>query len=349
MNFGEWLALCETIIVNGEEFRSPLQALKHMYETHPNPENLIVTFTRWDKVGINPKSHFYPVGVYFYPLDYVIKVELQVPFAGRQPYLNVCEFTRPEKILHMNKDKSNQKGMELLSVFPKESVDIALKIVEDKIMNRDPVVKILSDYSKFWLTMEEISQRNPVTLNVNFRKCGIDGFVDHGTGTICGDEPTQGVVLTGTSLKRILVIPYYHPRSKETSWKFLPIRKKISDITKIPKEQIENLLKHRNSDQEIYDFIKDSSNSDEAIDLIIRYKKDLSSSNVFNILRYASDKEAIAKLLGSYNINKLEYRHAFAFIKLKSSDVNERIQFLRNYYTGTDPEIISLISQQNVL
>jgi hypothetical protein len=53
----------------------------------------------------------------------------------------------------------------------------------------------------------------------------------------------------------------------------IQIRNKISDITKIPKEQIENLLKHRNSDQEIYDFIKDSSNSDEAIDLIIRYKR----------------------------------------------------------------------------
>ena len=342
MNFGEWLALCETIIVNGEEFRSPLQALKHMYETHPNPENLIVTFTRWDKVGINPKSHFYPIGVYFYPLDYVIKVELEVPYAGRQPYLNVCEFTRPEKILHITEDKSNQKGMELLSVFPKESVDIALKIVENKYFS--------SDYSKFWLTMQEISQRNPVTLNVNFRKCGIDGFVDHGTGTICGDEPTQGVVLTGTSLKRILVIPYYHPRSMKTGMDYLPIRKKISDITKIPKEQIENLLKHRNSDWEIYDFIKDSSNPDEAIDLIIRYKKDLSSSNVLNIILYSSDKEAIAKSLGSYNINKLNYRQVNSFIKSKSSDVvNERIQFLRNYYTGTDPEIISLLSQQNVL
>ncbi len=350
MNFGEWLALCETIIVNGQEFRSPLQALKHMYETHPNPENLIVTFTRWDKVGINPKSHFSPVGVYFYPLDYVIKEELQVPFAGQQPYLNVCEFTRPEKILHMTEDTSNQKGMELLSVFPKESVDIALKIVEDKIMNRDPVVTILSDYSKFWLIVKQISQHNPVTVNVNFRKCGIDGFVDHGTQTICGDEPTQGVVLTGTSLKRILVVPYYHPRSMKTGVKYLrPIRKEISDITKIPKEQIENLLKHRNSDLEIYDFIKDSSNKDETIDLIIRYKKDLSSSNVLNILIYASDREEIAKSLGSYNINKLNYRQAFNFIKSKSSDVNERIQFLRNYYTGTDPEIISLLSQKNVL
>jgi hypothetical protein len=135
----------------------------------------------------------------------------------------------------------------------------------------------------------------------------------------------------------------------KTGMNYLPIRKEISDITKIPKEQIENLLKHRNSDWEIYDFIKDSSNPDGAIDLIIRYKKDLSSSNVLNILIYASDREEIAKSLGSYNINKLNYRQAFLFIKSKSSDVNERIQFLRNYYTGTDPEIISLLSQKNVL
>lgn len=347
MNFGEWLALCETIIVNGEEFRSPLQALKHMHETHPNPENLVVTFTIWDKVGINPKSKFSPVGVYFYPLYYVIKVQLEVPYAGRQPYLNVCEFTRPEKILHITEDKSNEKGMELLSVFPKESVDIALKIVEDKIMRGFPIT---GDYTKFWLMVKQISQNNPVTFNVNLRKCGIDGFVDHDTGTIFADEPTQGVVLTGNSLNRILVIPYYHPRSRKTRMQYLPIRKEISDITKIPKDQIENLLKHRDSDLEIFNFIKDSSNKDEAIDLIIRYKKDLSSSNVLNIILYASDKEAIAKLLGSYNINKLEYRHVNNFIKSKSSDVvNERIQFLRNYYTGTNPEIISLLSQQNMV
>ena len=56
MNFKSWLILSETITVKDQEFRDPLNALKHIQKTHPNPENLVVTFTAIDKVGINPKS-----------------------------------------------------------------------------------------------------------------------------------------------------------------------------------------------------------------------------------------------------------------------------------------------------
>ncbi|MEI7488797.1 MAG: hypothetical protein WCJ72_15595, partial [Chryseobacterium sp.] len=89
-------------MIKDQEFRNPLIALKHIQKTHPNPENLVVTFTKIDKVGINPTSGYdTPLGIYLYPLNYVIERQLYMPFAGNKPYFNVCEFTRPEKILHM--------------------------------------------------------------------------------------------------------------------------------------------------------------------------------------------------------------------------------------------------------
>ena len=172
MNFKEWLTLTEKIMIKDQEFREPLLALQYIQKNNPNSENFAVTFTAIDKVGINPTSGYEtPIGIYFYPLDYVVKRKMNVPFAGDQPHINVCEFKRPEKILHMTSDVSNQKGMELLNVFPKEQVDQAIKNAGE--------YEIRSNYSKFWAVTKIIANNKPTQWNVNFRKCGIDGFVDH--------------------------------------------------------------------------------------------------------------------------------------------------------------------------
>jgi hypothetical protein len=297
MNFKQWLILSEAITVDGKEFRQPLDALKYIQNNHPNPENLFITFTAIDKVGINPKSQYdTPLGIYFYPLDYVVKNEMNVEFAGNQPYINLCEFIRPDKILHMNPDIENQKGLELLDIFPKEEVDAALRSIEEK-------YELRSDYSKLWLVTKELASDKPILWNANLRKCGIDGFVDHGTKTIHRSEPTQGVVLTGTSLKRILVIPQVLFSKQGDS---IPVRKTSIDISKIPKRDIEKLFKNRiitNSD--VIRFISYSSDRDKAIKIIIHYKKELSSDNVHWMFEYAVDKDEIGRELGPDNINKL--------------------------------------------
>jgi hypothetical protein len=297
MNFKQWLILSEAITVDGKEFRQPLDALKYIQNNHPNPENLFITFTAIDKVGINPKSQYdTPLGIYFYPLDYVVKNEMNVEFAGNQPYINLCEFIRPDKILHMNPDIENQKGLELLDIFPKEEVDAALRSIEEK-------YELRSDYSKLWLVTKELASDKPILWNANLRKCGIDGFVDHGTKTIHRSEPTQGVVFTGTSLKRILVIPQVLFSKQGDS---IPVRKTSIDISKIPKRDIEKLFKNRiitNSD--VIRFISYSSDRDKAIKIIIHYKKELSSDNVHWMFEYAVDKDEIGRELGPDNINKL--------------------------------------------
>jgi hypothetical protein len=287
MNFKQWLILSEAITVDGKEFREPLNALRHIQETHPNPENIFVTFTAIDKVGINPKSGYdTPLGIYFYPLDYVVKNEMNVPFAGDKPYINVCEFTRPDKILHMNPDIENQKGLELLDIFPKEEVDAAIESLENN-------YELRSNYSKLWLITREIAGNKPVLWNANLRKCGIDGFVDHNTKTIHESEPTQGVVFTGTALRRILVIPQI-------------LRKPLPDINKITVHQIENLLKNRNLfNTDIQKFLDDAKNKDEIARIIIQYKPELFNEDIYTLLYYAENKDEIARILGSDNINKL--------------------------------------------
>jgi hypothetical protein len=406
MNFKQWLILSETITVKDQEFREPLTALKHIQETHPNPENLVVTFTAIDKVGINPKSGYdTPLGIYFYPIDYVIEKRMNVPFAKEQPYLNVCEFTRPEKILHMTSDVNNQKGLDLLNVFAKEEVDLAIERLENN-------YELRSNYSKLWLVTREIAKKRAiftsdsldvyyggeektneaVLWNANLRKCGIDGFVDHNTKTIHENEPTQGVVFTGTALRRILVIPQI-------------LKKPLPDINKIPVHQIENLLKNINLfNSDIEKFLDDAENKDEIARIIIQYKPELSDENVFTLLAYAENKDEIARILGSDNINKLDIDSVFHLLKdanekekmaeilgkanidkltdwyvfnllyytknkgqmarilgpeninklsgddvenllSRGSDTGVMRQILRKYYTGTNPEVISLINQ----
>jgi|688.fasta_scaffold00676_43 hypothetical protein len=399
MNFKQWLILSEAITVDGKEFRQPLDALKYIQNNHPNPENLFITFTAIDKVGINPKSQYdTPLGIYFYPLDYVVKNEMNVEFAGNQPYINLCEFIRPDKILHMNPDIENQKGLELLDIFPKEEVDAALRSIEEK-------YELRSDYSKLWLVTKELASDKPILWNANLRKCGIDGFVDHGTKTIHRSEPTQGVVLTGTSLKRILVIPQVLFSKQGDS---IPVRKTSIDISKIPKRDIEKLFKNRiitNSD--VIRFISYSSDRDKAIKIIIHYKKELSSDNVHWMFEYAVDKDEIGRELGPDNINKLSENQIGSLIyspntrnkilriivgyrkeipnrnikfllgsvysrpeieemaeilgsgninKLSHNDFSQIIDYsyskdllksvLRNHYTGSDSQIISLLTSE---
>ena len=259
----------EEFLINKQTFRSPLPALEHIAKTHEQPQNLVVTFTQIDKIGINPQSLYKltPVGIYFYPLDYVIEKKMNVPYAGNLPYINVCEFTRPHKILHMHK-KEPQKGMERLAFVPKEilnSIDISGN-------------RLRSDYSQLWLTTMELSKlhnilpkktnevflfkklksaisqflpadayespkninspvsklqiipatvyeipkNSPVLWNRYLRDADIDGFVDHGTGTIYPNEPTQGVVLLASAIKRIHVIPNKTKKSRKEKRKINP-------------------------------------------------------------------------------------------------------------------------------
>ena len=329
MNFKEWLLLTEKIMIQNQEFRDSLFALQYIQKTHPNPQNLVVTFTEIDKVGINPKSKYKtPLGIYFYTLNYVVQMKMEVPFAGNQPYINVCEFANPNKIIHMTSDASNQKGLELLDVFPKEKINQATKKVEEK----SSEYKILSNYSNFWFVTMHLANLNPTKWNAIFRECGIDGFVDHGTGTIHQNEKTQGVVFTASALKLLYSIPNYNTKSE-------PNYNTKYQTNKMTDEQIIKMLKYRR-DLNVGDLIFQADNKEKIAELIVNNKTELSGDNVFNLLLSAKDKDQMAKILGSDNISKISDNNVL-YLLYKVTDKDQMAKIL-----GSDN--ISKISDYNV-
>jgi len=291
MNFKEWLILTEKIMIKDQEFRNIFPALQHIQKTHPNSENLVVTFTEINKVGINPQSKYdTPIGIYLYPLDYVIEKKMNVPFAANQPHINVCEFTRPEKILHMTSDTSNQKGMELLNVFPKERLDKA-----DEYINE---YKIRSNYSKLWLLTRMLANNKPIQWNSNLRKCGIDGFLDHGTGTICPEEPTQCVVFTASALKLLYSIdsPMYYKKTDKFGVDTYYEKKYKYDSSKMSDEQIIRMLQSRR-DLDIGSLIDSATDKDKMTKLIIKHKPELSYNDASNLMKSSIEKDEIAELI----------------------------------------------------
>ena len=302
MNFKEWLILTEKIMIKDQEFRNPLIALQHIQKTHPNPENLAVTFTRIDKVGLNPRNKWKtPLGIYLYPIDYVIGKQMDVPFAGEEPHINVCEFTRPEKILHMTSD-INQDGMKLLNVFPKEQVDQA----SESVGNYD----LRSNYSKLWLVTRKLAREKPTQWNINLRKCGIDGFIDHGTGTIHINEPTQCVVFAADNLKLLHSID--NPRYYKTTDKFgvdkYNIRKDKYEIKKMSDEQIIGLLQARRT-LDIKNLLQDATDKDKRAELIIKYKTEISDDNIKDLFDNATykEKDKRAELIIKYKTEITDY------------------------------------------
>jgi len=70
----------------------------------------------------------------------------------------------------------------------------------------------------------------------------------------------------------------------------------------------------------------------------------LNGENVYYLLHGASDKDQMARILGSDNINKLIGGHISDLLS-RVNDKEEMRQILRKYYTGTNPEVISILNQ----
>lgn len=77
-------------------FTSDVGAKSHMGKTDPYTD--FGTYRRkgelhnasGHKLGINPKSEYEtPLGIYAYPIDYVLELDGKVPFAHKEPFLNV--------------------------------------------------------------------------------------------------------------------------------------------------------------------------------------------------------------------------------------------------------------------
>ena len=193
--------------------------------------NSFVSFTKVDKLGINPGSTFNtPLGIYSYPSFYVMELVglndsmSNLPFAGAtSEFANV--FSAKGNVIdlsnvsskELNTLKDNIKKMYLRYAGVRKNSPEAMEhteFLEDEVFDAAPSnARIKTKGGQFWwITMEVASvmiehpeigskmfdswtpTKMPVSWNKVFREVGIDGCIDtQGDGIIHPEERVQAV------------------------------------------------------------------------------------------------------------------------------------------------------------
>lgn len=179
--------------------------------------NLFVSFTKLDKLGINPKSKYdTPLGIYAYPAEYVVdrarerfSMDAALPFAGDQPYANTFSVTgniiNLVTMTYQEEQEIYEKLYSVLSEFPHINDSAFEHIVTTPIKNaRFPALpggRVW--YVTYTLSREVSYSRHAIAWNKIFRLIGIDGCVDTGRGIIHPNEPAQAVFFAISAIKNI--------------------------------------------------------------------------------------------------------------------------------------------------
>lgn len=188
--------------------------------------NLFVSFTKIDKLGINPKSQYdTPLGIYSYPAAYIQEkigtrsMMSDLPFAGEEPFANI--FNSSGNIVNLNdmSDGDLRHYYQKIAEFYitehnikkgsdkwKEAVD-EIETIINNVRGKAKFPSIAG--GRFWYVTWQVAQMSsynslgkmPVTWNKLFRHIGIDGCVDMGEGIIHTSEPYQAVFFSIKSIK----------------------------------------------------------------------------------------------------------------------------------------------------
>lgn len=188
-------------------------------------ENMFVSFTEVDKLGVNPQSRYRtPLGIYAYPARYVMKeagsslsMDASLPFAGDQPYANI--FNAVGNIVNVATMTSGESVD-----YCRKVADLWAKVSEDVDAEFSDVISDASTYAKFaafsggrfWYVTRVAAQKLfgpkwglsvPVAWNKLFRSIGIDGVVDYtdngGYGIIHTAEPSQAVFFSIAAVGKV--------------------------------------------------------------------------------------------------------------------------------------------------
>jgi hypothetical protein len=182
--------------------------------------NGFVSFTSLNKLGINPSStHNTPLGIYAYPIDYVINrigheqhPKDVLPFAGDEEYANTFQVTG--NIINLQKMTSNDVRQYLTKLvgvmhhyLPELTPDQISDIIAGHTRESQDQATVKTPAGRFWyITMMLASEpkgTTPRLWNHIFRRLGIDGFIDNGDQIIHHNEPYQAVFFSLKSIKNI--------------------------------------------------------------------------------------------------------------------------------------------------
>lgn len=156
------------------------------------------------KLGINPRSRWEstPLGIYAYPVDYVLKMKGFVPFAGDEPFVWVFRATDMKKVLN-------------LSDTTEYDVDKAREFCPDATIVSEPSPAQIWDayrqqaQSLSWNKPKSTPMRDMARI---LMAAGYIGAVDYGKRIIHGNEPTQAVFFSRAGIREIEMLHNVTPR-----------------------------------------------------------------------------------------------------------------------------------------
>lgn len=274
----------------------PAQQKQSSYEhmkKYSDDDSIFVSYTQIDKLGINPRSSYNtPIGIYTYPLKIVFKKYIEptknvrrVPFAGRQPYIQVAKLDSNVKILSIpNYNKSD---------FEKD-LDKLYQWVEDKKLNlykpRSDFDYYVREYSRqsrvkseagiIWNVTRLIADYYAKDKNKNssvvwayilFNVLGYYGVIDEGDSIIHPSEPEQAVFFNIGALtivdkienkNKVGISVLFNSDSNEydqieKAWKLLP-KLDTKNLEKFIKYGINNQMTMIGMDEVLYRYLDTS-------------------------------------------------------------------------------------------
>lgn len=197
--------------------------------------NLFLTFVSEDKVGINPKSiHDTPIGVYSYPLDYVIKLLKKgedVPFRGYVPKKVKILKAVSDKVL--SNDFSEDDFDRVFKKIQKDETNSKL-FTNEKLWDYVEKAKVKTPFGKIWNVTRNVAERNPKKWSKLLLDLGFDWCFDYGDGIIHPHEPNQALFINPKSYKVI------DEEYVDTESRYFDKHKTVNDVYKIV-ERLENL------------------------------------------------------------------------------------------------------------
>lgn len=247
------------------------EQLYDIIDSHPNKDNICISFTDEMKLGIDPMSNDgqTPLGIYFYPLIksmhfYKVTDDSSIRNFGygvRKPYIQVFQITTTANILNVDsysmadfisdyeklKIITNNKSKipsvaelkkDIGSSNPAKMIYMLCQIMAN-VWSPDDYVPTIIRHNKY---TNKSTRTNPSQTARNwnhiFRALGYDGMIDYGNGIIYPyatqeepDENMQGVVFHTSCIKSIDTI-YNKYTLKHQNVKRPPIKKEFLVDTK---------------------------------------------------------------------------------------------------------------------
>lgn len=175
--------------------------------------NLFASFTKIDKLGINPSSEYQtPIGIYCYPVNYITDIigdylhPRNLPFAGQSEFVNVFSITGNVLNLKTMGEQLETHLYETLKRLVKKP-ELQQKITN--LVKLSHAAAIVNDYpgGRFWFVTYKLAtsmaKNSPVFWNRIFRALKVDACIDPGLGIIHNNEPTQAVIFNISAIKNL--------------------------------------------------------------------------------------------------------------------------------------------------